>query len=97
MDLPRVYQNNNINLDNHDQIVYYSKNNDIDQNYSYNIKDKLRSIFNKKSYIYKINVEIETSSKKYSTTIIGKTDTYLITIDNELIPIKEIKDIKKLD
>ena len=96
MNLPKVYQNNNIDLDNHDQIVYYSRNNQI-SNPSYSVKDKIANIFNKKSYIYKINVEISDNNRTYSTTIIGKTDGYLITINNELIPIKNIKDIKKLD
>lgn len=96
MNLPKVYQNNNIDLDNHDQIVYYSRNNQIN-NPSYSVKDKIANIFNKKSYIYKINVEINDNNRTYSTTIIGKTDGYLITINNELIPIKNIKDIKKLD
>lgn len=96
MNLPKVYQNNNINLDNHDQIVYYSRDNHVN-NSNYNVKEKLANIFNKKSYIYKINVEIEDTNRTYSTTIIGKTDGYLITINNELIPIKNIKDIKKLD
>lgn len=95
MDLPKVYQNNNINLDNHDQTIYYSKDKVLKNNS--NIKDKIANIFNRRSYIYKINVEIEDNDKTYSTTIIGKTDRYLITINNELIPINNIKDIKKLD
>lgn len=95
MNLPKVYQNNNINLDNHDQTIYYSKDKVLKNNS--NIKDKIANIFNRRSYIYKINVEIEDNDKTYSTTIIGKTDKYLITINNELIPINNIKDIKKLD
>ena len=95
MDLPKVYQNNNINLDNHDQTIYYSKDKVLKNNS--NIKDKIANIFNRRAYIYKINVEIEDNDKTYSTTIIGKTDRYLITINNELIPINNIKDIKKLD
>lgn len=95
MNLPKVYQNNNINLDNHDQTIYYSKDKVLKNNS--NIKDKIANIFNRRSYIYKINVEIEDNDKTYSTTIIGKTDRYLITINNELIPINNIKDIKKLD
>lgn len=95
MDLPKVYQNNNINLDNHDQTIYYSKDKVLKNNS--NVKDKIANIFNRRSYIYKINVEIEDNDKTYSTTIIGKTDRYLITINNELIPINNIKDIKKLD
>lgn len=95
MDLPKVYQNNNINLDNHDQTIYYSKDKVLKNNS--NIKDKIANIFNRRSYIYKINVEIEDNDKTYSTTIIGKTDRYLITINNELIAINNIKDIKKLD
>jgi hypothetical protein len=94
LDLPRIYQNTDINLNNNDQEVFYSnrKINNIP-----NIKDKINNLFNKKTYIYKINTEIILKDNIIKTTIIGKTNTYLITINNELIPIKDILDIKKLD
>ena len=38
-------------------------------------------------------VEIITSKDRYETTIIGKTNNDLITLDNNLIPINDIIDI----
>ena len=43
----------------------------------------------------KINVNIKTKSRDFDTTIIGKMNNNLITIDNNLIPIKDIVDIKE--
>ena len=43
---------------------------------------------------YKIPVEITIEEDTVIKNIIGKNNKYLITIENELIPIKDIKYIK---
>ena len=48
-------------------------------------------------YVYKADVEIVLKDKKIIKRIIGKNDGSLITIDNELIPLSEIKDIYFVD
>lgn len=58
------------------------------------IKEKINQIFNSTEYIYKADVEITTKDKKINKRIIGRNNHNLITIDNELIQISEIVDIK---
>lgn len=48
----------------------------------------------KKNHIYKQEVFIETNNKELNTKIIGRTDSHIITINNEVIKIDDIKNIK---
>lgn len=96
MELPKIYQNENISLDNHDQIVFMSNKNKEVQS-PINVNDKINRIFNNRSFFYKENVEIKTKNNTSIKKIIGKTKDYLITMNNELIPIKDIEDIKKIN
>ena len=97
MNLPNVFQNNNINYEDNSQDLFYSKNikerkiptNKID------INTQIKNIFSSTSYVYKINVIITTNKDTFETTIIGKSNNYLITMNNELINIKDIIDIKE--
>ena len=60
------------------------------------INKKINNIFKSKNYIYKIKVEISMKDKIIETHIIGKNNNNLITIDNELIPIKNITNINEI-
>ena len=96
MNLPNVFQNNNIKYEDNSQDLYYSKNNNIrKQTQKVDINTQIKNIFSSTSYVYKINVIITTTSKTFETTIIGKSNNYLITINNELISIKDIIDIQE--
>ena len=59
------------------------------------ILQKINSIFTSSNYIYKADVEIKLKDKTINKRVIGKNKTHLITIDNELISISDILDIKK--
>ena len=63
----------------------------------YDIREKIDNLFKSKNYIYKIKAEITLENEKIIRTLIGKTKNNLITIDNKLINIKDIIDIKKVD
>lgn len=97
MNLPEVYQNRNIGNVNNDQEIFYSaikpssnlKQKNID------IESKISNLFKSNKYIYKINVHIRTKTNEMDTTIIGKINNNLITIDNNLIPIKDVIDINE--
>lgn len=95
MNLPKVFQNRNIGNINNDQEYFYSLNNSkqTEKKGPINIDNKINNLFKSSKFIYKINVIIKTSGKDIDTTIIGKTNNKLITIDNDLIPIKDIIDI----
>lgn len=96
MDLPKVYQNTNISLETHDQNIFYSNKETPTPKHT-DIKSRIDQIFTDKTFIYKAKVEIIIDNKTTLATIIGKTKEYLITMNNELIPINKIQDIKKLD
>lgn len=99
-DLPKVYANKiERKLCNNSKSFCLSKDHvEIEETKKekINITKKIKDIFNSHNYIYKIEVEIETINGKYIKKVIGKNKDNLITIENELIPIKEIIDIKKI-
>ena len=97
--LPKLYTNTfDKKIDNS---IEYIKINNIKENekiYSkYTIKEKIDNLFKSKNYIYKINVEIELINGNINCTIIGKTKNSLITLDNNLININDIIDIRLLN
>lgn len=59
-----------------------------------NINQKISAIFNSANYVYKADVEITLKDQVIKRRIIGRNSIHLITIDNELIPISDIIDIK---
>lgn len=59
-----------------------------------NINQKINEIFSSPKYVYKADVIITTNDGTIERRIIGKNGDNLITIENELINIWTIKDIK---
>ncbi len=57
------------------------------------IEEKLRKLFNTNGYIFNIDVKIITNDKTYQTKIASRVGNNLITLDNDIIKISEIKDI----
>lgn len=98
--LPDLYTNTfNKKIDN--SLEYITIPNKIIENKTtlskYALNKKIENIFKSKNYIYKIKVEITQKDKITIETIIGKTKNNLITIDNKLISINDILDIKKVE
>ena len=62
--------------------------------YTKNINQKINDIFSSSRYVYKADVKITLKDGVISKRIVGKNNSHLITIDNELIPIADIKDIE---
>lgn len=58
------------------------------------IPRKINDIFSSPKYVYKADVEIKLKDGIVVKKIIGKNRNALITIDNELIQIDEIEDIR---
>ena len=99
-DLPKVFHNKLEKQINNNEKVYYSSNRTSENNQNTNMSKKninqiINSIFSSSDYIYKANVEIVLKDKKIIKRIIGRNKNYLITMDNELIKISDIVDIKK--
>lgn len=94
-DLPKVFHNRLDKKFNNNESVYYSdrgvKDDTIDNR---TVLQKINDIFASPNYVYKANVEITLKDKKINKRIIGRNANYLITMDNNLIPITDIIDIK---
>ena len=69
-----------------------SKNNEKTINKT--IEQKINEIIKSNNYIYKIPVKIQLKNEEIITNIIGKNKKNIITIDNKLIKIDEIKNIE---
>lgn len=103
MNLPKVFQNNNIKTDNISQNVFYSEKDSkfisLDNiepiKDKYIIEKKINDLFNSTNYVYKLDVILKTLNDEIKTTVIGRTQKYLITIDNKKIDISSILDIKE--
>ena len=96
--LPHVFHNKIDKKINNNTEYYYSKNKDhtnIETEPSKNIRKAITEIFSSPNYIYKANVIITLKDKTVEKRIIGRNKNYLITMDNETIPIDSIIDIKR--
>lgn len=102
MNLPKVFQNNNIKTDNISQNVFYSDKNNketikiTEKVDNYLIEKKINNLFNSTNYVYKLKVFIKTKDEEFNTIIIGKNAKYLITLDNKRIDISSILDIREI-
>lgn len=87
--LPNIYRGNvknNTNL----KVAYAKKEEE-----KVNPKIVINELF-KKNKIYKQDVYIETNDKTLTTKIIGRTESHIISINNEVIKIDDINTIKIL-
>src|SRR5574344_2101983 len=99
--LPKIFVNPLTNKINNNTSVYYG---DKDRHITIenkkipkeNINNKINRIVKSPKYVYKIDVEITTTNVKDIHKVIGKNMNNLITIDNKLIPIASILDIKEI-
>lgn len=95
-DLPKVFHNKvDKKFDNNEKVYYSSKDtrNEVLED-SKNVLQKINEIFASPNYVYKANVEITLKDKKVTKRIIGRNKNYIITMDNDLIPITDIVDIR---
>ncbi len=98
-DLPKVFHNKIDKKFDNNKSVFYSNersNNIEDSIDTRNVLQKINDIFSSPNYVYKANVEITLKDKKITKRIIGRNKNYIITMDNDLILITDIIDIKSL-
>ena len=95
-ELPKVFKNQINKSFTNNEKVFYSNNKVTEEKTKddKNIVQKINAIFSSPNYIYKANVEITLKDKILNTRIIGRNKSFIITMDNNLIPIKDIIDIK---
>ncbi len=95
-ELPKVFHNKIDKKFDNNRSVFYS-NNSYEEDRSVDTRtvlQKINEIFSSPNYVYKANVEITLKDKKVTKRIIGRNKNYIITMDNDLIPISDIVDIK---
>lgn len=100
-DLPKVFNSSESKKFNNNSNIYYSSSDrsnmrDRDIKDTKTITQKINEIFASPNYIYKANVEITLKDKKVTKRIIGRNKQYIITMDNNLIPISDIIDIRSI-
>lgn len=100
-DLPGLFANKISKPLNNNDKVSVTKNEDrtveeIKPNVTFekSINQKIKEIFDSPRYVYKADVLIELKDKTITKKIVGKNNNNLITMDNELISINDIVDIK---
>lgn len=93
--LPKVFANPINKKINNYQDLYYSDRN-IKKINPKDINKKVNEIFGSLNHVYKSRVRITLNNKTIEETIIGKTNIYLLTIDNKKIKITDILDIEKI-
>lgn len=95
--LPEIYKNNiNKKINNNKKMCILKNVNEEIKEKPVNIEEILSKIFNGIGYSYNIPLLIETKNKKYETSLITKTKNNVVTLDNDIIPINEIVNIKIL-
>ena len=96
-DLPKVFHNKiDKKIDNNRSVFYSSNRYEEEVQDTRSVLQKINEIFASPNYVYKANVEITLKDKKVTKRIIGRNKNYIITMDNDLIPISEIVDIKSV-
>ncbi len=94
-DLPKVFHNKIDKKINNNSSVFYSNNKEAEKiTDNKTVQQKINEIFSSPNYVYKANVDITLKDKKITKRIIGRNKDYIITMDNTLIPINDIIDIK---
>ncbi len=101
--LPKIYQNQLSKKSGNNKEVFDSLKDDLEhpnpkiENQNYNnltVREKIKELINQNSYIFNTKVEIVTDDKERSCQIAGVVNNHIITMDNEIIKIDDIKDIK---
>lgn len=98
-ELPHIYQNKiSKDISNNKKVDYSGLRYEVKQvekkKLTKDVNQKINDIFNSSRYVYKAEVEIEMKDKTVTKKIIGHNKSELITIDNEIIPISDIVDIR---
>lgn len=91
-DLPNIYKGNVSNDNNQNESILGEKNDIV---FKRSVDDQIRDVFNSPDFVYKADTFITLNNgDKIKKTIIGRSNNSLITIDDELINVKDIESIE---
>ena len=88
MEKPKLFKNSNIIGNNKEYCLLTNIENNND------IENELNKVFNSFNNIYNTKVKIITKDRNIDTYLISRTKNNIMTINKEIIPIKEIIDLK---
>ena len=98
--LPKVYQNElNNNIHNNKKVFDSLKENSINKKKiikstkKQSIKEKIKDLINQNKYIFNMETVLVFSDHEEVTNIAGIVNNHIITMDNRIIKIDELKDI----
>ena len=89
-DLPHVFKKNVDSVHINNKNISYVRNNSFKKESIVDIVDKLDKLFKSSRYVFNIGVIIKTKNKVYDTKIMSRNKTSILTINDEVIPIKDI-------
>lgn len=92
--LPELYKNLDSKPKDNNKKVYYMENKQKETRVS-SVEEQLESIFHTLGYSYNIPVEIKTKDNTYHTSLVTRTKENVLTIDNQIIAIKDIIQIMR--
>lgn len=92
--LPKIYQGDfDKEIKNNKELAYVS--NSIDTDIVSDVASTIDKLFSSTRHIFNIPVIIKTKDKEYDTKIAGRVKNYIITLDNNVIFIKDIISISE--
>lgn len=91
--LPKIYKEDNlqIKVNNKTKCIVELNN----EEYKENNLNIINDIFSGLGYPFNVLLTIKTKKAEKTTSLIGKTEKAIITLDNEIIPIAEILSITR--
>lgn len=96
-DLPNIYKKQITNNVKNNRNEYHIKENEVKKQVypddDSTVEQKLRKLFRSSRYVFNIGVIIETANRTYDTKIAGQVKNSIVTVEGEVIPIIEIKNI----
>ena len=103
--LPKIYQSELNKVHNNREVFdslkeeNESKPSKTKNNINYDtlsVREKIKELINQNSYIFNTKVKIIINNTEKECQIAGVVNNHIITMDNEIIKIEDIKDIKIL-
>jgi len=92
--LPNIFANPISKKLNNVQDTFYGSETLGHRSDAQSIERKIQAIFASRNFVYKMKVRIMTNEGETITTIVGRTEHSLLTLDHKTIPISSIIDIE---
>ena len=91
--LPKIYKEDNLQIKVNNKTTCIVELNN--EEYKENNLNIINDIFSGLGYPFNVLLTIKTKKEEKTTSLIGKTEKAIITLDNEIIPIAEILSITR--